>query len=392
MARSEKSIFRKTSNWLHLWLGLISGVVVFVVCFTAAIWVFRDEITLTFTPGQYVKAENRSQLKPSELYQKARLSVKNIPNDGIGGLYSIDYREKGKSAILSYRDGPEGDFHDLYLNPYNGEILYHRINTDSVIEFNDFLRAGHRFFWLPRPFGSYFVGSSCIFFLITLITGLIWWYPKKWNKSTRDKSFKIKWTAKSKRLNIDLHNVLGFYTLIFTIILTVTGIVFTFRWFDDGYYWLLSGGKPKMEYPNKGISDTTIVSSQFVRADDELYIRYGKNDNLRISYPKESKDVYKVYLNPTSGHNDLTEWYSFDQNSLKIVGGNTNMNQYSLGQKIYRANFDIHVGTIGGLTTKIIASIASLVGASLPITGFIIWYNRKWGKKKAKKTCNRNSS
>ena len=38
----------------------------------------------------------------------------------------------------------------------------------------------------------------------------------------------------------------------------------------------------------------------------------------------------------------------------------------------------LHVGQIGGLTTKIIAFLASLICASLPITGFIIW----WGKRK----------
>jgi len=71
-----------------------------------------------------------------------------------------------------------------------------------------------------------------------------------------------------------------------------------------------------------------------------------------------------------------------DQKSLSVVGGVSKDEQISFGQQIYRANFDIHVGTIGGLPTKILASLASLVGASLPVTGFIIWYNRKWGKKK----------
>jgi uncharacterized iron-regulated membrane protein len=41
-------------------------------------------------------------------------------------------------------------------------------------------------------------------------------------------------------------------------------------------------------------------------------------------------------------------------------------------------NYDIHVGAIGGLTGKIIAFIASLVCASLPVTGFLIW----WGKRR----------
>jgi uncharacterized iron-regulated membrane protein len=47
------------------------------------------------------------------------------------------------------------------------------------------------------------------------------------------------------------------------------------------------------------------------------------------------------------------------------------------GEKLVGMNYDIHVGAIAGLTGKIIAFIASLVCASLPVTGFIIW----WGKK-----------
>jgi uncharacterized iron-regulated membrane protein len=41
-------------------------------------------------------------------------------------------------------------------------------------------------------------------------------------------------------------------------------------------------------------------------------------------------------------------------------------------------NYDIHVGAILGLPGKIIAFLASLIPASLPVTGFLIW----WGKKK----------
>lgn len=46
-------------------------------------------------------------------------------------------------------------------------------------------------------------------------------------------------------------------------------------------------------------------------------------------------------------------------------------------------NYSLHVGAIGGLTTKIIYFTASLICASLPITGFYIWLGRK---KKQKST------
>jgi uncharacterized iron-regulated membrane protein len=44
-------------------------------------------------------------------------------------------------------------------------------------------------------------------------------------------------------------------------------------------------------------------------------------------------------------------------------------------------NYDIHVGAIGGLPGKIVAFIISLICASLPVTGFYVW----WGKRKKSK-------
>lgn len=45
-------------------------------------------------------------------------------------------------------------------------------------------------------------------------------------------------------------------------------------------------------------------------------------------------------------------------------------------------NYDIHVGSVLGLTGKFIAFFASLISASLPITGFLIWWGKqKFGKK-----------
>ncbi|MOA37794.1 hypothetical protein D3C78_1594190 [compost metagenome] len=40
-------------------------------------------------------------------------------------------------------------------------------------------------------------------------------------------------------------------------------------------------------------------------------------------------------------------------------------------------NYDLHTGQLFGLFGKIIAFIASLIAASLPITGFVIWLKKK---------------
>ncbi|MEM0940813.1 MAG: PepSY-associated TM helix domain-containing protein [Bacteroidota bacterium] len=52
------------------------------------------------------------------------------------------------------------------------------------------------------------------------------------------------------------------------------------------------------------------------------------------------------------------------------------------GERIMRLNYPIHLGLIGGLPKKILAFIASLVGVSLPVTGFLIWYGRNKKKRR----------
>jgi len=50
-------------------------------------------------------------------------------------------------------------------------------------------------------------------------------------------------------------------------------------------------------------------------------------------------------------------------------------------------NYDIHTGAIFGLPSRIALFFASLIAASLPITGFYFW----WGKIRKRKKLNKNS-
>ena len=46
--------FRKACAKLHLWLGLLSGIVVFIVCITGCLYAFKDEITDAMQPWRFV--------------------------------------------------------------------------------------------------------------------------------------------------------------------------------------------------------------------------------------------------------------------------------------------------------------------------------------------------
>lgn len=209
------------------------------------------------------------------------------------------------------------------------------------------------------------------------------WWPKKWNKKSVDNSFKIRWKAKFKRLNYDLHNVLGFYTFIIALIIALTGLTWAFEWFNKAVYATATLSTAPISYPAYS-SDTTAVASIASPMDYAL-------QQARKIYP----DAKRYTTSPVTGNKaaaisvsayghegtyyDANTLY-FDQGTGKRLGAELYQRQ-NLGHKLVAMNYDIHVGAIGGLMGKIIAFLVSLVCASLPITGFYIW----WGKKRKQK-------
>ncbi|GAB3905838.1 PepSY-associated TM helix domain-containing protein [Larkinella knui] len=392
MKKSKRSLFRRVNEWLHLWLGLFSGIVVFVVCITACFWVFRYEVWYFTEPYQRVVPQNQPFLAPSVLLEKADRFVFQQEKKHVA-FTAITYGASNKSVFTTYQLS-EGKYQQVFMNPYTGAIIHHKKGPSTAEAFFIFVRSGHRFFFLPPKIGSPIVGTACLIFLITMITGLIWWYPKKWTSATRRKSFAIKWKANWKRVNLDLHNVLGFYALLVALALTISGIVYSFRWFDKAYFWVLTGKPYAGIYGSEEgdpVSDTTQTARLYSKPEDRLWqlVRReqpGELARLSISFPKAAKDPFEIAINPKEGTIYKTYERFFDQNTLRELPSEESRKYEELaaGEKLYRMNFDIHVGQIGGLPTKILAFFVSLIGASLPVTGFLIWWFR--GKKGGKKS------
>jgi uncharacterized iron-regulated membrane protein len=65
-------MFRKALHTLHLWLGLISGTLLFFVALTGCVLAFEDEIRyVTQHDLLYVEAEQRPQLNVEQVLAEA---------------------------------------------------------------------------------------------------------------------------------------------------------------------------------------------------------------------------------------------------------------------------------------------------------------------------------
>jgi len=103
-----------------------------------------------------------------------------------------------------------------------------------------------------------------------------------------------------------------------------------------------------------------------------------------VHYTANDSSAVAAGANPDASTYWKTDYRYFDQNSLEEIPVTSLYGRYknaSVADKMARMNYDVHVGAVLGLTGKIFAFFASLIAASLPITGFYIW----WGKKHKKK-------
>ncbi|OJV20540.1 MAG: hypothetical protein BGO21_08165 [Dyadobacter sp. 50-39] len=368
-------MLKKINAWLHLWLGLASGIVVFIVSVTGCVLVFEQELKSLTRPWSHSeRVNNEPYLPPSKIAERLKTS---LPGKETRSIWYYGHGEAAKVTI-------DADSM-VFVNPYTAGVQAIVVGDD----FFHFLLDGHVGVWIEGDVGHQIVAWATLIFFILLLTGLILWWPKKWTKSEKEKAFTIKWKAKFKRVNYDLHNVLGFYALIVAMILTLTGLIMGFAWINNGVYFLASGGA---EPPKRvrSFSDTTqIIAPSSIPAVDRAFkkgleeLAVYNQDAIIIGFPDDPQDAIYVCTDMDRG-----AWRDIylDQYTLEMLpSSGVQVDQLNFADWLRRNNYGLHVGAIGNMPTKIIYFIASLICASLPVTGFLVW----WGKRKKTKRVGR---
>lgn len=383
----KKSALGRFNDWIHLWLGLISGIIVFIVSITGCIYVFQQEIKDALEPWRFVEVQDKPFVPPSKILDAAEIHMPGKKPTGL--TYS---NATGAAAVgYSSRENGKRSFSVVFLNPYTGEFLktQQTLGTDQF-DFFRFIIDGHRTLWLPYEIGKPVVGIGTLIFIVLLITGLVMWWPRKWNKSNVNKSFKIKWNGSFKRVNYDLHNVLGFYSLILALIIGITGLVWSFNWFSDSLYYVTSGGESKLEHshPHSDLSKVGMMKNDSISVLDQAWYKtISQEPNVQGMYMspglKDEDDVIEIiaYQNHGSWF-DRNEYY-YDRYTLEpLRAPGDRFLEANFADQLSMMNYDIHIGSVLGLPGKILAFFISLICASLPITGFLVWLNKKNKPKK----------
>ena len=376
---------KKIIRQIHLWLGILSGLVLSILGITGSIYVLEPEV------AAYLEKERYITEKPNSLFHDDIQIAQYVEEQAGKKIESIQWPKRGRETyVFKFFE----DDHWYYLDQSTGKITDNGTGIGNKV-FN-FILELHTTLTLGKT-GKIITGTaSLLFALLMLTTGLYLWWPR--SKARRKISFAVKWAAKPKRLNYDLHNINGFYFFLPLFLMGITGASF---YYGEEVQWVLdkmtfSEPAPKRVYKleadrvDKEMPFLTI--EQALAKMNEHYPHYYKRNMWMTDQPDGTLSfAYQKYIHVHTGP-DTRIFLRANPYTGQILS-ERNPDKMPLGSAIKtKWLLKVHFGEFGGILTRILWFVAGLMPALLTYTGVKIWLGRTKKKDLRGKTTARPSA
>ncbi|RYA22224.1 hypothetical protein CRU96_14230 [Malaciobacter halophilus] len=356
---------KKTWKKIHSMLGIVSVLFLSIIGITGAFLSFEKDITEFLNPKVYnINYKNKTAIDKKLLIQK----IQKEHNLKVLAIRVYSDPKKAFVLVTPPKEGATSKKKVLYyINPYTGEITT-SLNARTFFLVNRYLHKD----LMIGIIGKNIVAISTIILIILSLSGLYLYYkPLKYNIKS---AMKINFLAKGKRLYYKLHTVFGIYFLLAFLIMSLSGLFWSYEWYKNAIYKLADvqipkfahkTGNKKRVYNSLDLNKTMIVLDIFnknIKDYEVLTIRkIRKSDNFLVSYLKKESAHHKAF-------NTVT--ISIEKNKI------LNHKKYEdkrVGEKVIASMLPIHSGEFFGLFFKIIFLIASASLLMFSITGLLLF-------------------
>ena len=371
-------MFKKTLFQLHWFFGITAGLVLALMGITGATVSFQDELLNLLNPSVLkVEKLDSGVLPPAELVRK----VEAIEGKQVSMLWvGVD----SDSAARFFFTPPPGERRGQlrYVDPYTGE---YQGDANGQGFFNLMLQL-HRFLAIGQT-GRQITGACTLMLIFFCLSGLYLRWPRKalnWRAWLT-----LDWAKKGRSFNWDLHAVAGTWCMIFYLMAALTGLSWSYEWYNKGLQKLFSD-TPQHEQQRKGGRGQPGPAGPAPTADYEaIWASLQKAAGPGLS-------LYNVRMPPVAGQ-PATVFYllknspherAFNQIVLDPATGVIKKHE-RYDDKSYKAQllssiYALHVGSYWGLTGRILVTVASLTMPLFFITGWLLYLDRRRKKRQVK--------
>lgn len=376
---------RKIFRNIHLWLSVPFGILITLICFSGAALVFEKEVMeLCHRELYFVKKVEAAPLLMEQLMTKVAATLPDSVS--VTGVNISSDPERAYQVTLSKPRRAS-----MYVDQYTGEITgkYERA------PFFNFMFRMHR--WLLDSmkqdggifWGKMIVGTSTLMFVFVLISGVVVWWPR--TRKALKNSLKIVANKGWRRFWYDLHVAGGMYALVFLLAMALTGLTWSFQWYRTGFYKTFGVEvQPSMGHGNAAANATAKGGKRDGKPEGRegrgahRYSPYTNWQQVYEQLAEANPDYKQISVSdgsasvavPRFGNQRGTDRYKFNPRNGEITETTLYKDLDNSG-KIRGWIYSVHVGSWGGMLTRILTFVAALIGASLPLTGYYLWIRKK---------------
>jgi len=198
----------RTRSWfrVHSFTGVITGLLLFVICWSGTIATLAHELDWLVTPAART-AEAHDAVNWETIMDGVEAGY---PKAQVASLHAPRYSHSAAVAIITWPGEPR---HRVFVHPEDGSIQ----GDANLFSVQRFFRSFHRRFFLPNPWGIYLVCLFSVTLMASVVAALTF-YKRWWRRFF---SFR---PASGRRLWSELHKTSGLWGLWFALLMAVTGI------------------------------------------------------------------------------------------------------------------------------------------------------------------------
>ncbi|MBN9463144.1 MAG: PepSY domain-containing protein [Burkholderiales bacterium] len=352
-------------SWVHKWSSLICTVFMLLLCLTGLPLIFHEEIE--HLSGAVEAPAMPADTPAASLDSVAEAARARRPNDVIRFMF-WDREEHPNLTFVSMAssvDAPPDENNAVVVDSRTAKVLDEPKTNEGFMYVMLKLHVD-MFAGLP---GTLFLGFMGLLMVVAIVSGVVLYYPftrrLEFGALRRRRSARVKW--------LDLHNLLGIVTVVWLLVVGITGSINTLDriilgiWQQDQMAEMTAPYKGLPPVTDPGLVDASFRAAQATAPDMEVRI---------VAFPGtmfSSPHHYTFFL---KGNTPVTSRLLKPALVDAKTGQLTASRDMPWYVKTLFLSQPLHFGDYGALPLKIIWAVLDLIAIVVLGSGLYLWLRK----------------
>lgn len=342
---------------LHLYLGLVLGIVFAAVGLTGSVNVYRDELDQLLHPALYALTGVEPHRSFSEVIDAARRSEPE------GSTFSfVEMLATAPTTAIVGFARADGDVAKVHVDRATARVLGTRIEGESITDIAFHL---HETFYIEAA-GPRAAGVVGALLLSSVLSGLYIWWPKR---SFAD-GFKVHFQGSRRRLYFELHRAIGGGGGALLVVSAFTGLFLAF----PEPFLAVAGSADEAPTGNARLRSPVTIDDALAAAEKafpgaslrHIAILGKPAATIRINMRRDGE--------PTLRGGESRIWIDIQTGAIERM---RDPRRYSPAQKVVEWLPALHTGEALGAIGRAALFVTGLLPALLFVTGLRLWLLRR---------------